>query len=306
MKSKDCFDAERFVRELFPVGTTFVYDERLFTVEISGKPTCPKGEPKTDVYIKASDNLGETKEFKISYKKSNAEFLENKINKERAKEILGDNWSEIISQATSEIEDIFYSRPTVYKKAGKRTEEGSITLGWKYEFLNKKSGDLSAEVNLTEEQIIDVYSGTHLDVTKRHAFIGNTVIADSGVANYFLMDDIGNFSTAQNVIDSIVSIDEYVKKEKPRIYFACKALNYRQKKANEKKKPYDGNRPLSVYIEWSKKNDVLHADFIFDKPLTNGGDYAYDQLWRAMSEEGISTTDYINEDNVDDSVKIFD
>ena len=301
--------SEHYIITLFPVGSSFGFKGKRYTVDKSGKPTCSKGEPKTDIYIRAYNENGEKAEFKITYKQENADFLENKTNAERAEQIFGENWSDIISNATKEIEDSFYHRPTIYKKASGRTEEGCITLGWKYELLNKKSGDLSAEVLLTDEQTIDVYAGTHLDAEKRHSKIGNEVIYDSGVANYLLFKNPEELKTAQDVIDNIISIEEYVKKEQPKIYFACKALNYRTKRVDENGNldpKYDGNRPLSVYIEWSKKDDVLHADFVFDRPLENGGDYAFDQLWKALYEMGITTTDDIDEDNVDESVNIYD
>ena len=308
MSSKKFSISEHFILELFPEGSFFTFDGKLFVVNKSGKPTCVKGEPKTDIYIRAFDQNGHKNEFKISYKQDNADFLENKTNAERAEQIFGENWSDIISEATKEIEDEFYHRPTIYKKASGKTEDGCITLGWKYELLNKKSGDLSAEVLLTEEQTIDVYAGTHLDPLKKHSKVGNEIIYDSGVANYLLFKNIDYLHSAQDVIDNIVSITDYVKNEKPKIYFACKALNYRTKRLDENGNldpKYDGNRPLSVYIEWSKKDDVLHADFVFDRPLENGGDYAFDQLWKALYEMGITTTDDIDEENVDDSVKIL-
>lgn len=300
--------SEHFIITLFPEGSYFTYKGIKYRVDKAGKPTCDKGEPKTDIYIRAFDDSNNKAEFKISYKQENADFLENKTNAERAEQIFGENWSEIISEATKEIEDSFYHRPTVYKKASGKTEEGCITLGWKYELLNKKSGDLSAEVLLTDEQTIDVYAGTHLSQSKRHAWIGKEIIYNSGVANYLLFKNVDELHTAQDVIDNIISIKEYVKTEQPKIYFACKALNYRTKRVDENGNldpKYDGNRPLSVYIEWSKKDDVLHADFVFDRPLENGGDYAFDQLWKTLYEMGITTTDDIDDSMVDETVKIL-
>lgn len=41
---------ERRILGLFNPGATFVFDGNSYTVEISGKPTCGQGEPKTDIY----------------------------------------------------------------------------------------------------------------------------------------------------------------------------------------------------------------------------------------------------------------
>ena len=49
-------------------GTEFVFEGKEYAVVLSGKPTCRKGEPKTDIYILAESDEGDI-EIKISYKK---------------------------------------------------------------------------------------------------------------------------------------------------------------------------------------------------------------------------------------------
>ena len=154
-------DAERYVCGLFSVGQRFNYDGITYQVECVGKPTCGRGEPKTDVYVLASSNYG-SKEFKISFKKENADFLENKTNSERAAQLFGPYWSNIIQNATSNLQYEFESRPLIYRDSYRRTEAGAITLGWKFELLNVDSGALSGDMLLTREQVIDVYAGTNL------------------------------------------------------------------------------------------------------------------------------------------------
>ena len=67
--------AERHILSLFNIGASFTYDRTGYTVIKSGKPTCGKGEPKTDIYIAAEDVHHNIAEFKISFKKQNADFL---------------------------------------------------------------------------------------------------------------------------------------------------------------------------------------------------------------------------------------
>lgn len=43
---------ERKIEEILSVGTAFTYKNTPYTVLESGKPTCYKGEPKTDIYVK--------------------------------------------------------------------------------------------------------------------------------------------------------------------------------------------------------------------------------------------------------------
>lgn len=143
---------------------------------------------------------------------------------DRAVQLFGEDWVNIIEQSTMAMSDRFEERMLIYKNKFKRTEKGAITLGWKFELLNKNSGDLSGKMLLTEEQVIDVYAGSNLADDKRNAMVSGQVIENSGIANYILMDE--NVNSAQDVIDKMVPIKEYVKMH-PDIYFACKALNYR-------------------------------------------------------------------------------
>ena len=75
--------------------------------------------------------------LKFSYKKENADFIENKMSAERAEQLFGEDWIDIIEHSTTAIQDKFYERMLIYKNGFRRTEKGSITLGWKFELLNK-------------------------------------------------------------------------------------------------------------------------------------------------------------------------
>ena len=185
--------------------------------------------------------------------------------------------------------DKFEERMLIYKNKFKRTEKGAITLGWKFELLNKSSGDLSGKMKLTEEQVIDVYAGSNLAEDKRNAMVNGKVIKDSGVANYILMDE--DINSAQDIIDKMIPIKDYVKMH-PDIYFACKALNYRT--FAEK---WDGNRPLSVQVNWSAEQNKLIPELVFDHPLIVKGNEVANRLVRYMKMLNIKNTDDINEDN---------
>lgn len=291
-------NAERHILSLFSIGTSFTYAGIGYTVVLSGKPTCKKGEPKTDIYIAAKDVHHNIKEFKISFKKKNADFLENKTNAERAEQLLGSDWEKLISSATSSLRNEFLSRMLIYKEKLGKTDKGAITLGWKFELLNVESGQLSGNMHLTHKQVIDVYAGTNLTDDKRDASVNGKQISSSGIANYILFED-APISTSQDAIDSLITIENYVVKH-PEVYFACKALNYRtflQK--------YDGNRPLAVYVDWFVSNEKLDYEICFDTPLKKGGDYAFDHLNKALSLLHAKTTDDLNSSNVQDQSIIY-
>ncbi len=275
-------DAERNIASLLSIGSSFEMNGKLYTIVNSGKPTCYHGEPKTDIYVLAEDKYSHFIELKISFKKENADFIENKTNPERAEALFGNDWQSIIMEATMSIREAFLSKKLIYKSGYGRTEEGAITLGWKYELLNKPGGELSGIVDLTRSQIIDVYSGTHLSSEKTDAMVNGCIIENSGIANYMLMND--GVETTQDVIDSIISSSDYVD-EHPRVYFACKALNYRTYYNK-----YDGNRPLSVYIDWQIQEGKLDPILVFDNPLCVGGNEAADALVKSLRELNIKDT----------------
>ncbi|QPB42083.1 hypothetical protein [Rodentibacter haemolyticus] len=280
--------AEKDVKDFFQVRQRIEFEQSIFTVEKIGKPTCRKGEPKTDVYLLLA-NGNEKREIKISYKKDNADFLENKMNAERAEQLLGNHWAAIIQQSTEHLQDRFLTKPLIYKKSFGRVEKGSITLGWKFEFVNKPAGELSGNLLLTQDQIIDIYSGSSLSEDKRNANVNGEIILNSGVADYILVGQ--NYSSAEDVLNHIIPIEEYVSKN-PNIYFACKALNYRTFKQK-----YDGNRPLAVQIDWQIINGKLTPKLIFDRPLSWNGKAVADQLLEKLTQLGIKTTDDIHEQN---------
>ena len=288
---------ERKIKSILSPGTVFTYNGKAYTVIESGKPTCYKGEPKTDIYVLASF-AGGTKEFKISYKKGNADFLENKTSAERAKALFGADWARFIMEATSDIKEAFLNKPLIYKKKYGRTDKGAFTLGWKFELLNKDSGELSNRIALSRQQVIDVYAGTNLPEDKRNASVNGRVIADSGIATYLLFGD--DYASADDIFGNLYSVEDFVDLH-PNVYFACKALNYR---CYEHK--WDNNRPLAVYVEWSVSNGKLSYEIRFDKPLVTKGNEVGNKLLGCLRELGIETDDDVTADNIEDYRIVFE
>lgn len=288
---------ERKIKEILSVGTTFTYKNTTYTIVESGKPTCFRGEPKTDIYVKASCE-NSVEEFKISYKKENADFIENKMNSERAQLLFGDNWKEIIESSTLRIKSAFLNKPLIYKKRSGRTDKGAFTLGWKFELLNKSNGDFSDIIALSRKQVIDVYAGTNLPDDKKNAFVNGNIIKNSGIANCVLFHD--NISSTEDIFSNLYTIEEYVDKY-PRVYFACKALNYRSVKEK-----WDGDRPLSVYVDWFANNGKLDCNIVFNKPLVIKGNAVAENLITVLNKLGIKTDEDINNTNITDYGIVFE
>lgn len=255
---------ERYIRGLFTKGKTFTYDGIDYTIIKSGKPVPSKGECKTDIYVLTVNSKGINKEFKISVKQKDADFLENKMGLPRAIEILGKDAQDIIKSSVLDVKDDFLKDYLVYFNSFKRTAPECIKMGWKFEFLNKNGGERSGLMHLTDQQKVDVYAGTNLNQDKRNCIVSGETIENSGVANFILNVD----DTTQNLdfyLKKLEPIESFAKKQD--IYFACKALNYRFSKDK-----WDGDRPLAVYVDWKLDADKkLTGDIIFDYPLNTKG-----------------------------------
>jgi hypothetical protein len=252
-------ETEKFIEKLFKEKGEFVYGgEKLNIVKI-GKPRPAKGECKTDVYILAINEKEEEKEIKISIKQSDADFLENKMSIERAKEIFGDQAKEILIDCIESEKKSFENDFLIYFKEHIKTEAKCIKIGWKFELINKLGGNRSGKISLSSEQKRDVYAGSNLSSEKKNCKVNGVLIANSGIANYILVVKDTN-NDLDFYLNHLEPIDEYA--DDKEIYFACKAINYRAGKNK-----WDGNRPLSVYIDWKLEEGKIKAQFVMNRPL---------------------------------------
>lgn len=291
----DFSQTERTIIDTLIASTNFIYRDDRYELLECDKPTTSKGEPKTDIYIQVQkESTQEIFEFKISVKQSNADFLENKISAERALELFGTNWKDIIMELTNSVRADFVNQKLIYKRPQGQTEEGVFTLGWKFEILNKSARNRSGI--LPTEILREVLTGENLNQNKRDAFINGVVIENSGVANFILPNaDTIDLSNLNEIMQNIITIDEYISNPSNQVYFACKALNYRSKYIPSPK--WDGDRPLCVYIHWFENNSKLCYEFCFDNPLLTKGNLVARNLQSALNNLNINTTDDINQIN---------
>lgn len=298
----DFSDTERRLIDLLEVGAKFKFDGVEYTVSRpSCKPTVVKGECKTDVYVQTSSANGD-RVFKISVKQQNADFLENKISHERAVEIFGSHADEIIMQATESIKDNFLKTPIIYFVSKGRTDAKSITLGWKFEFVNKTGGNLSSSMQLTTQQIVDVYSGTSLPDDKKNAIVNGKEVVDSGIADFILVVDQDKDMTIGDFEKGLMTIEKFVEIKRPTIFFACKALNYRVEKGK-----WDGDRPLSVYVDWRIRNSNLVGKLRFDEPLHHKGNEIGNRVQNLLAELGINAGSFLKlKDVIDSSIPFYE
>lgn len=276
---------ETEVIKLFVPNTAIEFEGTKYIIEECAKPRPSAGECKTDVYLKLKTDKS-TREVKISIKQNNADFLENKIKYERAKEILGEDIDEILKNSINSLRNKFMEQYLIVFDRYKKTEAKSIKLGWRFEFVNKPGGDLSGKLILSREQVRDVYSGQNLPDSKRNANVNGRVVDESGVANYILVIDPNSKYNLQQCIDLLTPIDIYIDQH-PDIFFACKALNYR---ANKDK--WEGNRSLFVYVKWSIIDEKMTGKLIFGEPLQKAGNEIGNNVRKILRSLRISNSNF--------------
>ena len=113
---------------------------------------------------------------------------------------------------------------------------------------NKKSGNKSRRLNLTNTQKLEVSQG-HFKKNQT-AKVNGKLIKNSGIKNYFLEYKDNHLEDICSLFNNLIPIKDYAYNSQE-IYFACKALNYR---VNQK---WDGNRPLAVWINWNLVNERI-------------------------------------------------
>lgn len=278
-------ETEKKLRKLFSSQDSFVYKNVTYNIMRVGKPSPSKGECKTDIYVLAETKDHEPREFKISVKQKNADFIGNKIRLERAIEIFGDDAQSIIFTHTRSIHNEFLKEPLVFFHSKNRTRAKSITLGWKFEIMNKSSGNKSGLLSLTKQQKLEIYAGTNLSKDKKNSKIGQTIISNSGVANFILVVDANPSEGLDYYVKQLIPVEEFVKNKN--LYFACKALNYR---ADPDK--WDGNRPLCVYVDWQLRNGKLYANLVYNNPLETKGNEVGSKIQKILKELKIDKNNF--------------
>ena len=147
-------------------------------------------------------------------------------------------------------------------------------------------------MDLSDDEKIEIYSGTNLSSDKKNAFVGGEIIKDSGIADYILVVGTSKY-TLQEYVNRMELISDYA----PKIdcYFACKGVNFR---VNHDK--WERNRPLLVWLEWRIISGKLTVDFIFDNPCVKTSNEIGENIRVILSNLGI------NEDNFEELENYFD
>ena len=263
--------------------------ETYFIGKLIGKPR-PKGggECKTDCFVELKDSEANTVEpLKISIKQPNADFTANKLTDETAENELGVSWQEVISEHTNSIRENFIKRQLIYYAKKSKVEAGSVTLGWRFEIMNKISGDLSGEIHLDTERH---YQGNDLSPDKKNSIINGIEVTDCGIANRMLECYADDISSLFDVSERLSSVHLYARRN-PDLFFSCKALNCRTLHAQPFK--IEGNRCLSVQVYWQAfpEENKLSPYILFNSPLLKRGQDMKEILIKALNALNCNNTE---------------
>lgn len=280
---KDFSSYESKIRNLACNVNTFTFDRDDYDLILCGKPTVEGGggETKTDIYIRAKCKKdGKIKEIKISYKKNNYSFVENKIKKERAEKIYGQNWSKIIQGQINSIKSKFEKEPLVYFKQSGNTCRGSVKMGWRYEMENDGNRTLGTKID--QDITANIWANKGASEKYTNGIIDGAKVPGSGIPNYFLEADIASIKSADDIFSNIVPIIEWLSKNTC-ITSAFLAQNYR----TIEKKQEGNKRHLAVWVEWKITGGKLDASLIFNKPLEMESGTVFEQFKSCMKSLGI-------------------
>nr|CBE66553.1 BspRI restriction endonuclease [Lysinibacillus sphaericus] len=284
---------EQKVANIFINEQVFTFKGKRYRVLKIGKPQKQggSGEPKTDVYILGQELGGtDTVELKISVKKRDFEFIENKITPIRMADILGANWQKIIQESSERIKDRFADCSLIYPERRGTTLKNSITLGWKAEITNRPR-TLSARMQLSGQQIKDLlYKGVNLPPEKRDAIVDGNIIANSGIAEYILETDLDDIHTTADILSQMELIDDANLNE---AYLAFTANNYRTDTDK-----CDGARSLAVRVKWEIINGKLAHHIMFGQPLLYTGQAAVPELKQTLIQLGTIHPENMNDNSI--------
>ena len=277
---KDFSEAEKKLRKLIS-NSKFIFEGQSYQAGKADKPKVQGsgGETKTDAYFIAKNHRGNEKEFKISYKKENFSFLENKLTKKNALDLYGPGWSDIIREQISGLEKEFSKRILFYEEKKGRVYPGSICLGWRNEIaIHPRTLCVIPKQDIAER----VLSNKNRRSKLRDGTVGGKIIPGSGVPNYFIKMKLEGIKSVNDIFENLKSIEDVV--EGLDLYSVFIAHNYDP--INDKQHGGD-SRSLAVSVDWKTVNGKIEADLIFDKQLEINSNDQADKIKEIIQSVGL-------------------
>ena len=271
---------EKNLMKIFPKGLVFYYKDRFWKVIDVGKPKTNGGggEPKTDVYIKFNiyenkhmyekNNPAQIIAIQISLKATNADFVENKMIYERARQIFKENTDIVLKEILEKIYEGDSEGFLKIMKAGRTDKKhgNGLFLGMRMDFMSHPNGKKSCSYPLTKEQKREIFTGSTLEDSKRNAIVNGVIVENSGVANKYLKMDVQGNETPQEILDNLISLEmDSHFYEDVEIYPTLKGCYYYPSDGY-----YEGKRALMMGVNYSydtTNKTFIPEGLIFDNPL---------------------------------------
>mgnify|MGYP001180306978 CR=1 FL=1 len=281
---KEFSESEKYIRKII-TDSEFIFEGEKYVADLVAKPIVEGGggETKTDAYIVARNTESQkTREIKITFKKPNFSFVENKIKAERAAKIYGKNWSNITQGQIKEIKNEFQKKPLFYFEKTGRVERGSITLGWRYEMEDEGSRKLGVKIkqNIAEQ----VWANKNASSKYRDGVVDKKIVPMSGVPNYYLNKNPSELLTVDDIFPNLKPMSELFKTHS-NITAAFLAQNFR----SHKNKQEGNKRHLAVWVVFKVENGKLDCELVFDRPLQMESGHALKNLEECLNNLGIKT-----------------
>ena len=272
--------AEKCVREIID-HSEFTFENEHYLVIQNSKPS---PEKKTDFYVlarKIKDNT--EREFKISYKKPDFSFVENKVKPHRIPYIYGENWSEILKVQIKPIQHRFNVEPVI------DFIKETIKIGWRYEIEQldaPKTGGRNLSTVIQQNISSQVLWGDGCADEMRDALVDGKKITNSGIPDFILIKDPESIKTIQDVFDDLHDIRKYAKKHwKMRAGFI--AQNNRWERQTKTWKTEGFSRSFPVWVKWDVVKQKLRGRRVHDKPLEKCAGDIIENLYNCLEEMGI-------------------
>ena len=272
--------AEKRVREIID-HSEFTFENEHYQVIQNSKPS---PEKKTDFYVlarKIKDNT--EREFKISYKKPDFSFVENKVKPHRIPYIYGENWSEILKVQIKPIQHRFNVEPVI------DFIKETIKIGWRYEIEQldaPKTGGRNLSTIIQQNISSQVLWGDRCSDKWRDGFVDGRKITNSGIPDFILIKDDKDIHDIQDVFDDLHDIREYAKKHwKMRAGFIAQYNRWDKQTKTWKTEGF--SRSFPVWIKWDVVKQKLRGRRIYDKPLEKSARDIIENLYNCLEEMGI-------------------
>ena len=196
---------EQRVRDVINKEGVFEWNEERYTVEFCEKPITTSGEPKTDTFVRATnEKTNKHVDIKISSKKANFGYLDNHPMKARLYAFYGPECEEILTKMQKEI---FGKHPDL-QPINFEGEPG-FTLGWRNEYLQENTRALG--MKLTQDVAAKVWWGEGSPKEYLDATVKGNKIKNSGMPDWLLVKDGEDIKTTKDIFPNLKNIREYAK-----------------------------------------------------------------------------------------------